>query len=269
MATYSATRTALVAALRSGYTARTIYADPTDELTAADEVGGWVEMEWRPGAKGPNGGRLGPTSTHYESPFDFTLRIMIPRTAGGDQAAWAAAWTAADLLEALVLEAQVGDLYIESVTPRPYDVEDGDSHVQVDLSCSGSLESVAEADAVASLGGISTASKALSSVVGPGLLRGDWIGVEAGPLWRRVTATEGEPLCLGVVSRPPDGTFVVTFSGHVEIPAHGWAVGPLYLSQTTAGAATSIEPDFGIVQRVGLVVDADSLVVNPPPEAVR
>lgn len=144
MASYSSTREALIAFLRSGYTARSIYGDPmpADELTAADELAGYVEVKWEPGRKGPIGGRLGPNSTHYETPFGFLLRILVPRNAGGTSAAWEAAWATTDALEALVLEAQVGDLRIETVQPVPYDVEDGDTHVQIDLSCDGILESV-------------------------------------------------------------------------------------------------------------------------------
>lgn len=143
MADYSTVRSALVAFLRAGYTARTIYADPPgDELAAADEVAGWIEMEWSPGEEGLEGGRLGPTQTWYDTPFEYTIRIMIPRNAGGTQEAWAAAWAAAGELRTLALESQVGDLYTSSVKPRPYDLDDGDTHVQIDLVCTGSLESV-------------------------------------------------------------------------------------------------------------------------------
>lgn len=142
MASYSEARAALVAHLRAGYAAMTIYADPTTELTTEDEAVGWVEIAWDPGTKGPIGGRLGPNLTQYDSPFSYTLRIMVPRLAAGDTAAWAAAWAAAVALEALALESQVGDLYTEDTHARPQELEDGDTHIQIDLICTGFLESV-------------------------------------------------------------------------------------------------------------------------------
>jgi hypothetical protein len=142
VASYSATRTALVAFIRAGYTSRTVYPNSHTELTAADEISGWIEMVWRPGRRGEEGGRLGPSQTYYDTPFDYTVRIMLPRLALGDEAAWAEAWTAAEALEDLLLESQVGDLYTHEVQPLPHELEDGDSHIQIDLLCTGSLESV-------------------------------------------------------------------------------------------------------------------------------
>lgn len=144
MASFTALRSAVVAHLQAGYTARTVYADPPgDELTAADELAGWVEIAWRSADEGAVGGRLGPTQTYYLTEVEITLRILIPRgMAGGQAAAWAAAWVAVDALRDLMLEAQVGDLYVHAVEPRPYEIEDGDSHVQIDLTCTGSFESV-------------------------------------------------------------------------------------------------------------------------------
>lgn len=269
MASYTATREALVAYLLAGYAALNLYPDPTDDLTAADDISGWVEMEWAPGPKGPSGGRLGPTSTHYESRLDLTLRILIPRLTSGDRAAWTAAWAQADTLEALILEAQIGDLVIESVQPRPHELEDADTHIQIDLACSGTLESVMESNAVSSLGGIATSSGVYSSALGPGLRQYDWVGVVAGPVWRRVGAREGEPRALGVVSRVPDGTFTVTFSGAVDLPGHPWEPGPLYLDQVTNGAATNDEPKSGVLQQVGQVVDERLVIVLQLPGVSR
>jgi hypothetical protein len=272
VATYSATRTALVAHIRAGFTALEIYPDPTDSLTAEDESTGWVELTWSPGAKGPSGGRMGPTSTHYETSFNFTMAVMIPRNAEADAAAWATAWATIDALEALILEAQVGDLSIESVRPVPYGVETGDNHVQIDLQCSGMLESVVEAVSVASLGGIGSTSQVFSEAEAPAVAYRDWVGLEAG-LWRPVAALETEPAALGVVSRPPDGTVTITFGGFVELPGHGWTspTGALYLSQgiSPKGQATGTEPLSGLVRQVAQIKDGNSIVVTLGGGAVR
>jgi hypothetical protein len=270
VATYSATRTALVAYLRAGYTAMPLYADPTDELTAADEASGWVELAWRPGKKGPSAGRLGPSLTHYKTPFDVTVSIMVPRNAEGDEEAWAAAWAAVDALEALILEAQVGDLSIESVQPVPYDIETGDTHIQIDLQCSGMLESVVEAPSVISLCGVAEMTRVVLETEAPGVAFKDWVGLAAG-LWVPVAALETEPQCLGVVSRPPDGTVTIATGGVVDIGAHGWPVGPLWLSQSTSpkGQATGVEPVSGVVKKVAEVRTANEIVLALGAETVR
>lgn len=140
---YAATRAAVVAYLRAGYTARTIYADPPgDDLAAADEARGWVELQWRPGTLGLDGGRMGPDATEYLSSYGFTMRVLMPRAAGGDTTAWDAAWAAVDALTRLAIEAQIGQLYLHTVDARPIEVEDGDTHVQVDVEVVGTLESI-------------------------------------------------------------------------------------------------------------------------------
>jgi hypothetical protein len=108
------------------------------------------------------------------------------------------------------------------------------------------------------LAGISTSTISIPSA---GLARLDFVGVNAG-VWQRVKAEEGQPSCLGMVTGDPEGgNVLVTLSGFVRVPGHGLPIGPLYLSQDTAGAGTSTVPDSGVARKVAEVLDANDLIV--------
>ncbi len=114
------------------------------------------------------------------------------------------------------------------------------------------------------LGGISSSTV---QIHGPALSVLDFVGSDAGA-WRRVKAVDGEPSCLGMVSIGPDsnGSATVVLSGFVRIAGgHGFAVGPLYLSQTSAGAAGA-KPDSGLERKVAEVLNGTDLVVMQGPE---
>lgn len=85
--------------------------------------------------------------------------------------------------------------------------------------------------------------------------------------WRKVKAIEGEPRCEGVVESAGSATtFVLVTGGFANLDAHGYAVGPLYLSQATVGLGTSTVPVNGVERRIGTVVDADYVNVLQLPE---
>jgi hypothetical protein len=135
VATYLAAVVALGNFVKAGYVGLPVYVDPTQEPTEADVANGWVELSWRHGKKGPVGTRYGPATTYYDTPGSFTLSILVPRERGTGPA-----WSAADALESLLLEAAVGDMTIETVEPVMHAIEDGDTHVQLDLVCGYYLE---------------------------------------------------------------------------------------------------------------------------------
>jgi len=134
VSTYLTAVAAIGAFVKAGYTALPVYVDPTEEPAPADVASGWVELTWNPGKKGPLGGRFG-TSTYYFVPGTFTLSIFIPKERGTGPA-----WAAADALEALLLEAYVGDMYIETCTPMIRELEEEDTHVQLDVIFGYDLE---------------------------------------------------------------------------------------------------------------------------------
>lgn len=135
MSAYLAAVVALGNFVKAGYTALPVYVDPTQEPAPGDAPDGHVELSWNHGRKGPLGGRFG-TSTAYYTPGTFTLSILIPKERGTGPA-----WSAADALEALLLEATVGDMTIDTCEPVMHELEDTDTHVQLDLVFGYDLES--------------------------------------------------------------------------------------------------------------------------------
>lgn len=115
------------------------------------------------------------------------------------------------------------------------------------------------------LGGISNDTVQVDA---PALALLDFVGSDAGT-WRRVKAIDGEPSCLGMVSAVLEsGPRLITISGYVRIAAgHGFAVGPLYLSQDTLGAAGP-EPVSGVKRKVAEVINATDLIVLTGPEVM-
>jgi hypothetical protein len=121
------------------------------------------------------------------------------------------------------------------------------------------------------LGGISSGT---FEVQAPSLAALDFVGFDAKSdpkAWRRVRAVEGEPSCSGFVSLALDsGARKIVTSGWVRIPSgHGFPEGPLYLSQSTAGAAVSEPPQEGVVRKVAEVINATDLVIVSGPEVVE
>jgi hypothetical protein len=268
---YSATRNALVPYLRAGYTALTIYKDPPgDDLRTGDEVRGWVEMHWRPGVRGPEGGRMGPSATEYESPFSFTAKIRIPRQAGGSESAWDRAWLAADALEMLVLEAQVGDLSIQETLPRPNEVESGDTHVQIDLDVNGVLQAfLNRGDRAYEAGPVAEAIRERITLDAPhGLSVGQIVYRTETGLALAVASAEGT-LAQGMVSAiHTDQTLDVTFSGLVRwVHGLGGPSTPAFLSPSVPGTAQTGEPAAGEWrQRLGMVwANPDEFLFLPAP----
>jgi hypothetical protein len=97
---------------------------------------------------------------------------------------------------------------------------------------------------------------------GHGFAVGDWVGESSGT-WSKAVADGVGVLSSGVVSTVVDANdFVLTTIGAVKIASHGWSAGPLYLDQSTAGAATSSAPTTGISQQIAIAVDADRIIVN-------
>lgn len=99
-----------------------------------------------------------------------------------------------------------------------------------------------------------------------GLTIGTWVSLDGGSdLFTAAQAFNGNPPALGVVSRVDDPDhFWLTTQGDVLIAAHGLAVGPIYLSRSVPGSATSTAPASGILQQLGTVYNADHIIVGQP-----
>jgi hypothetical protein len=102
-----------------------------------------------------------------------------------------------------------------------------------------------------------------------GLAVGDWIGFN-GSSWIEVAANGTHPRAAGVVVQVVSvDQFVVVLIGAASLPAHGYTLGPLWLSQGTAGAVGYSEPASGYVQRVGTAVDANTVLVESHPVVLK
>jgi len=121
---------------------------------------------------------------------------------------------------------------------------------------------LAEAAQLAGLGSTSVTISQASH----GFSASDWLSYDSGtPQWQKALAGDSasEPRCEGVVSQVLDAnTFILTLTGAVTLTSHGYSVGPLYIDQSTRGAATSTAPAIGEYgQRIATVIDANSLIV--------
>ncbi len=113
---------------------------------------------------------------------------------------------------------------------------------------------------VATLAGVGSTSRTISQTA-HGLAAKDWVGF-SGSSWGKVAATLAAVRCDGVVSAVLDAdTFVLTSVGAVTLTGHGYTLGPLYLSQGSAGAVTSSAPSSGVSQQVGVAIDANTVLV--------
>ncbi len=106
---------------------------------------------------------------------------------------------------------------------------------------------------------------ALIPAVAHGFSVKDWVGYDIGAgEWARVVAEVDAPEVLGIVTDVRDAdhfTLTTTGAGVLALPSHGYAIGTLYLSQVTAGAAVSTPPESGVSQVLAVVYDADNLIL--------
>jgi hypothetical protein len=100
--------------------------------------------------------------------------------------------------------------------------------------------------------------------------------------WVRARADVASTLALGVVVQgdfertsggfsPETGQFYLTHGGPALVPGHGYGDTPgipIYLSQSTPGAGTVTAPTSGLVQQVGVTIDADNIFFFPYPAQV-
>lgn len=103
-----------------------------------------------------------------------------------------------------------------------------------------------------------------------GLAVWDWVGYD-GSNWSKVAANGTHPKCQGVVmSTYSANSFCVCVAGILAgTTAHGYTLGPLWLSQTSAGDVVYSEQPSGYVQRVGTAVSAFTVLVEQNPQAQK
>jgi microcystin-dependent protein len=88
-----------------------------------------------------------------------------------------------------------------------------------------------------------------------------------GVIWKKAQANAANTLAMYLVTEASTNSFTATKFGLSEIPSHGLTVGEFYyVSSTTAGALTSVEPIFGYSNPVLYVQDANNIhcVVHRP-----
>lgn len=104
-----------------------------------------------------------------------------------------------------------------------------------------------------------------------GFAVGDWVYVDLGSgAWAKAQADDAATVSWPAVVTNVQDTerFQVTLpNGKANIPSHGLGSQgtKVYLSQSTAGAATTTEPASGLVQQVGKIWDADHIEVMDLP----
>jgi len=103
-----------------------------------------------------------------------------------------------------------------------------------------------------------------------GLSVKDWIAFD-GTSWVLAQATIGGLRCDGVVAEVTDAdTFGFVPAGVTDFGLpHGYSLGPLYLSQDTAGTVTSTAPVGGMSQRVATAISATRIIVQQLPQEER
>lgn len=122
----------------------------------------------------------------------------------------------------------------------------------------------------AGIAGVAGVSGISVSQVAHGLSVQDWIAFD-GSAWIPAQATVGGLRCEGVVTEVPAAdSFAFAPMGAADFESgHGYALGPLYLSQSTPGRATSTPPGGGMRQRVGIAISTTQLIVQPLPQEER
>jgi len=118
--------------------------------------------------------------------------------------------------------------------------------------------------------GISGVATVQVEQVAHGLSVKDWIAFD-GTSWIPAQATIGGIRCDGVVTQVTDAdTFGFVPAGMADFNlSHGYPLGPLYLSQDTAGTATSTAPAGGMSQRVGTAISTTRVIVQQLPQEER
>lgn len=221
-----------------------VYSDPTAEPDPANDpalAAGWVELHFYFGEKGPDGGRLGPSSTYYVHPGAVTCSIFTPRELGDGPAR-----AAAVALELLLLELTIGDVSIlgsrESMAP----VEG--THLQLDQIFTFEVE------AFYNLADRPFEAQPVSTNITERITLGSPHGLTVGQVVYRTSsglalaiATAESTLAVGIVSAVHTvQTLDVTFRGIVQWTHGLGAAGTrAYLSTSSAGAAQTSEPGPG------------------------
>jgi hypothetical protein len=165
-------------------------------------------------------------------------------------------------LDALTDSATSGTFALSPLSPGDFD--DGESdpswyirEMEVPFLRLGSFS----LEDIVTIAGVGSTSTTYITEEPHGLNVRDWVGRSTGA-WRRVRALDSEPSVLGLVSEVlSDTAFILTSSGGLKLPSHGWPVGPLYLSQTSAGQASGTAPSSGVLRQVAEVVDEDNVIV--------
>jgi len=173
-----------------------------------------------------------------------------------------------DALEAIINVGHIGSpiIYWDAPFLEPGGVEYGEEWTQATLRCPFRRYRDSTTTEILTLAGQGDTQITITETA-HGFSRDDFVG-ESGGSWAKAIADGVGPLADGVVSAVIDAdTFVLTVIGAVKLTGHAWgsAVVQLYLSQSTAGAATSTAPTTGLSQQVATVVDANRIFVNQYP----
>ena len=96
-----------------------------------------------------------------------------------------------------------------------------------------------------------------------GFVQDDWVYNNAGT-YAKAQANAFATIAWGAVGRVIDAnSFELVLSGIVDSPTHGLTVDvEMYLSQGVAGAEVTTIPSSGVVQPLGLVLNADQYFVG-------
>ncbi len=165
-----------------------------------------------------------------------------------------------DRLDALFKAAATPAIQFRTAEPGDYDTDDvgygrlySVPFIRWDLLSAGDL---------ATLAGVGSTSRTVGQD-GHGFAQKDWLAKDPGSgLWIKALAAQGEPRCDGVVSQVVDAdTFLLTSTGVVSLPGHGWADGPLYLSQSTRGLGVTAPPSSGISRLLATVIGPSDVIV--------
>jgi hypothetical protein len=125
------------------------------------------------------------------------------------------------------------------------------------------------AEDLATLAGVGSTSRTIHQD-GHGFAVGDWLAWDSGTnQWIKALAATGEPRCDGVVSEVSSAdAFQLTATGVVRLLGHGWADGPLYLSQSTRGLGVTVPPSSGVSRLLATVIGSNDIIVLSTQEVV-